>query len=215
LRRGHQFHRPWFAARDQTGVVSAAGDQEIDCRENGMSSDRAEEARKGLFDTVAGKAKEVAGALSGNDELATEGQLQQAGAQERKEANSREALADMDVKQATDELHERTDDLAEGQRQAHAAAAQREQAIAQAGAAAKADAEANAQRQQEVDSRRAEDEADVIARGSAADAARLDAEALNTERHARLLQDDLDNQAAHAEHQAAQLRAENNRLRTE
>jgi uncharacterized protein YjbJ (UPF0337 family) len=44
-----------------------------------VSSDKAEEARKGLFGTMAGKPKEVAGALSGNDELATEGQLQQAG----------------------------------------------------------------------------------------------------------------------------------------
>jgi uncharacterized protein YjbJ (UPF0337 family) len=173
-----------------------------------MSSDRAEEARKGLFDAMAGKAKEVAGALSGNDELATEGQLQQAGAQARKEANSREAVANMDAEQAINELRERTDDLTEDQRQAHAAAGQRERTIAQDGASAKADAEANAQRQQEVDSRHAEDEADVIARASAADAARLDAEALDTERHARHRQDDLDIQAAQAEHRAAQLRAE-------
>jgi uncharacterized protein YjbJ (UPF0337 family) len=64
-----------------------------------MSINRAGEARKGLFNTMAGKAKEVAGALSGNDELATEGQLQQAGAQARKDANSREAIADADAGQ--------------------------------------------------------------------------------------------------------------------
>jgi uncharacterized protein YjbJ (UPF0337 family) len=173
-----------------------------------MSSDKAGEARKGLFDTMAGKAKEVAGALSGNDELATEGQLQQAGAQARKDANSREAVADMDAGQAIAELRERTDDLTEDQRQAHAVAGQREQAIVQAGAAAKADAEVNAQRQQQAESRHAERDADAIARASAADAARLDAEALNAERQAKQRQDDLDSRAAHAEHQAAQLRAE-------
>jgi uncharacterized protein YjbJ (UPF0337 family) len=44
---------------------------------------------------MAGKAIEVASALSGNDELATEGQLQQAGAHARKDANSREAVANV------------------------------------------------------------------------------------------------------------------------
>ena len=142
-----------------------------------MSSDKAAEARKGLVDAMAGKAKEVAGALSGNDELATEGQLQQAGAQARKDANSREAVANADAGRALNELHERTGDLAEDKSRAHAAAGQREQAIVDAEAAATADAETQAQHQQHAGRRRAEDEADAVARASAADAARFDAEA--------------------------------------
>ena len=43
-----------------------------------MSNDKAAEAREGLFDNIAGKAKEVAGAVSGKDGLVEEGQLQQA-----------------------------------------------------------------------------------------------------------------------------------------
>jgi uncharacterized protein YjbJ (UPF0337 family) len=41
------------------------------------------EARKGLFDAVAGKAKEIGGAVADNDELTEEGQLQQAEAAAR------------------------------------------------------------------------------------------------------------------------------------
>jgi len=43
-----------------------------------MSNDKAAEARQGLFDGVKGKAKEMAGAVSGKDDLVEEGQLQQA-----------------------------------------------------------------------------------------------------------------------------------------
>jgi uncharacterized protein YjbJ (UPF0337 family) len=175
-------------------------------REHIVSSDKAAEARKGLFDTVAGKAKEVAGALSGNDELATEGQLQQAVAQARKDANSREAVANADAGQALDELRERTGDLAEDNRRAHTAAGQREQAIVDAGAAAKADAETQAQRQEQAGRRHAEDEADAVARASAADAARIDAEARSAERGAAQRHDHHEAQAADAEHRAAQLR---------
>ena len=58
-----------------------------------MSRHKAEEARKGLFDSVAGKAKEVAGAVIGKDDLVEEGQLQQAGAVHRKAAAAAEAVA--------------------------------------------------------------------------------------------------------------------------
>ena len=34
------------------------------------------EARKGLIDSVKGKAKEIAGAMTGNDSLTAEGQLE-------------------------------------------------------------------------------------------------------------------------------------------
>lgn len=60
----------------------------------------ADEARKGLIDSVKGKAKEIAGALTGNDSLTTEGQLEQSQANERKEADRIEAVADADAAQA-------------------------------------------------------------------------------------------------------------------
>jgi uncharacterized protein YjbJ (UPF0337 family) len=61
---------------------------------------KAAQARKGLIDSVKGKAKEIAGAVTGNDSLTTEGQLEQTQAQQRKEANSVEAVADAEAAQA-------------------------------------------------------------------------------------------------------------------
>ena len=54
---------------------------------------KADQARKGLIDSFKGKAKEIAGAVTGNDSLTAEGQLEQTQAQQRKEANSVEAVA--------------------------------------------------------------------------------------------------------------------------
>src|SRR6195952_1860560 len=62
--------------------------------------DKADEARKGLLDSIKGKAKEIAGAITGNDSLTAEGQLEQTQAKERKEANSVEAVADAEAAQA-------------------------------------------------------------------------------------------------------------------
>jgi uncharacterized protein YjbJ (UPF0337 family) len=67
---------------------------------------KADQARKGLIDSVKGKAKEVAGAVTGNDSLTAEGQLEQAQAEERKEANAVEAVADAEAKQAQAEATE-------------------------------------------------------------------------------------------------------------
>jgi len=61
---------------------------------------KADQARKGLIDSVKGKAKEVVGAVTGNDSLTAEGQLEQTQAAERKEANSAEAVADAESKEA-------------------------------------------------------------------------------------------------------------------
>jgi uncharacterized protein YjbJ (UPF0337 family) len=61
---------------------------------------KADEARKGLMDSVKGKVKEIAGAVTGNDSLTAEGQLEQTQARERKEANSVEAVADAEATQA-------------------------------------------------------------------------------------------------------------------
>jgi uncharacterized protein YjbJ (UPF0337 family) len=65
---------------------------------------RAQDARKGLIDSVKGKAKEIVGAIIKNDSLTTEGQLEQAQARERKEASSAEALADAKARQARVEV---------------------------------------------------------------------------------------------------------------
>jgi uncharacterized protein YjbJ (UPF0337 family) len=62
--------------------------------------DKADQARKGLIDSVKGKAKELVGAVTGNDSLTAEGQLEQTQAQERKAANSVEAVADAEAEQA-------------------------------------------------------------------------------------------------------------------
>lgn len=61
---------------------------------------KADQARKGLIDSVKGKAKEVFGAVTGNESLTAEGQLEQTQAAERKEANSVEAVADAEAEQA-------------------------------------------------------------------------------------------------------------------
>jgi uncharacterized protein YjbJ (UPF0337 family) len=101
----------------------------------------ADEARKGLIDAVKGKAKEIVGAVTGNDSLTAEGQLDQAQAQERREANTVQAVAD-----------------AEGT-QAHAEAADARMAGAQERMAVgtqTATVESSIQRQQEVQKRVAE-----------------------------------------------------------
>ena len=67
---------------------------------------KADEARKGLIDSVKGKAKEIVGALTGNDSLTAEGQLEQTQAKERKDANSVEAVADAEATQAHAEATE-------------------------------------------------------------------------------------------------------------
>src|SRR6478735_7800554 len=65
-----------------------------DGRDAMTEHNKADEARKGLIDSVKGKAKEVAGAVTGNDSLTAEGQLEQAQARDRKVANEIEAVAD-------------------------------------------------------------------------------------------------------------------------
>jgi uncharacterized protein YjbJ (UPF0337 family) len=67
---------------------------------------KADEARKGLIDSVKGKAKEIAGALTRNDSLTAEGQLEQTQANERKEANGMEAVAAAEATQAHAEATE-------------------------------------------------------------------------------------------------------------
>jgi uncharacterized protein YjbJ (UPF0337 family) len=63
-------------------------------------------AGKGLIDSVKGKAKEIAGALTGNESLTAEGRLEQTQAKERKEADGVEAVADAEAGQAHAEAAE-------------------------------------------------------------------------------------------------------------
>ena len=53
-----------------------------------------------MIDSVKGRAKEIAGAVTVNDSLTSEGQLEQTQAKERKEANNVEAVADAEAAQA-------------------------------------------------------------------------------------------------------------------
>ncbi len=69
-------------------------------------NDKAGQAREGLLNSVKGKAKEVAGAVIGNDSLTKEGQLDQAQARERKEANITEAVAEAELDETREDLVE-------------------------------------------------------------------------------------------------------------
>lgn len=51
-----------------------------------MTDDNAAQTRKSFMDSVKGKAKEVAGAVTGNDSLTAQGQLEQTEAKERRQA---------------------------------------------------------------------------------------------------------------------------------
>src|SRR5512141_599865 len=80
---------------------------------NCMTNDKAGEAREGLLDSVAGKAKEVAGAVSGKDDLVEEGQLQQAEARKRRAAVADDAIADAKREEAAQEMRESSREAAE------------------------------------------------------------------------------------------------------
>src|SRR4051794_3426214 len=90
---------------------------------------KADQARKGLVDTVKGKAKEVAGAVTGNDSLTAEGQLEQTQAHDRKEANSVEAVADAEAQQARAEAAESQREGAQERAAVNAEAAVAEQTV--------------------------------------------------------------------------------------
>jgi uncharacterized protein YjbJ (UPF0337 family) len=87
------------------------------------NKDHASEARKGLIDSVKGKAKEVVGAVTGNDSLTAEGQLEQEQARERKEANTVDAIADAEAQEARQQA---ADAVKEGLQERRSVAAQTE-----------------------------------------------------------------------------------------
>jgi len=117
-----------------------------------MSDDIAGEARTGLLKNIAGKAKEMVGAVTGNDSLVAEGRLNQAEAERRKEAAADEALARAEAEEAVGEL----DEIAEQTEEQKAAillrtrqqVAQRDAAAAAAVAGIRAQTEAEKEREQ-------------------------------------------------------------------
>ncbi|MCW2693655.1 MAG: ral stress protein CsbD, partial [Mycobacterium sp.] len=87
-----------------------------------MSDGTADEARKSLGARIAGKAKELAGAVTGNNALAAEGQLQQAEAAARREASAQQAVAQAEAAEAAQQLAEEQQQAGRERRAAEAAA---------------------------------------------------------------------------------------------
>src|SRR3954453_717244 len=173
-----------------------------------MSNDRAAEAREGLFDNVAGKAKEVAGAVSGRDDLVEEGQLQQAEARNRKDAVADEAVAAAKQQEAAQEIRETSREAAEQKTAAHAEAAQEESVVARQREAEHANAARDAERQEAAGREAAEQRADALAASRQREAQAIAADASSTEQQAATEQLRLEQEAVDAEQQAARLRAQ-------
>lgn len=118
-----------------------------------MSGDDARSARQNLLDTAVGKAKEVTGALLGNDSLTREGKLRQAEARANDEADTTDAVAEVRGERAAEEI-------TDAQRRAR----DQRQAAAQRSGEAEQAAEAERRREHE----RAEQVADSQERSGAA-----------------------------------------------
>ncbi len=103
--------------------------------------EKAGEARKAMVDSVKGKAKEIAGAVTGNDSLTAEGQLEQTEAKERRDAAKAEAQADAEAAQAMSLADDAKRKGSEGRLEAGADAAAVIQRVRGEEAAAKSAAE--------------------------------------------------------------------------
>ena len=173
-----------------------------------MSRHKAAEARKGLFDSVAGKAKEVAGAVIGKDDLVEEGQLQQAGADHRKAAAAAEAVADAKRDQATQTMLETSHEVAQRKLVARAEAERQEALIEQERDREHAVAARDAEVQEAADRAAAERRSDELAESGLHDAEAMATDATTTEQHAAAEKRRVERDADAAARQAAQLRAE-------
>ncbi len=173
-----------------------------------MTNDKADQAREGLLDSVAGKAKEVVGAVAGKDDLVEEGQLQQAEASNRREAVAEEAIADVKRADATEELREANRE-ATGQKAAAAAQAQREEsAVEHQRAAERTEAERAAEEKEALGREAAEKHGADVAETRLREAESLEKDASSTEQDAEVERRRLQREAAVTDHQAAQLRAD-------
>ncbi|GAA4535990.1 CsbD family protein [Mycobacterium paraffinicum] len=130
---------------------------------------KADEARRGLIDSVKGKAKEVFGAVTGNESLTAEGQLEQTQAHERKEANAVEAVAEAQAKQAQDAAAEARVQGAQERVAANAQAVAAEESIDAQEAAQKRAAEQAARQRATAEKTQAELDAQRAAQRAKAD----------------------------------------------
>jgi uncharacterized protein YjbJ (UPF0337 family) len=173
-----------------------------------MSENKASEAREGLFDSAAGKVKEVAGAVSGKDDLVEEGQLQQAEAAHRKSAVADDAIADAKRAEAEQELREANREAAQAKGSARDQAQAEESAVERQRQREHAVAAQNAHHQEATDRTAAERHADQLAESRLRDAEAIAADATSTEQLAANEQLRLEREAAAADQEAARLRAE-------
>jgi len=109
--------------------------------------EKAGEARKAMVDSVKGKAKEVAGAVTGNDSLTAQGQLEQAEAKERRDAATSDAQADAQAGEAMSLADDAKREGSEGRLAAGADAAAIIQRVRGEQAAAKSAADAAGHRE--------------------------------------------------------------------
>jgi len=172
------------------------------------SNDKAAEARVGLLGSIAGKAKEVAGAMTGKDDLVEEGQLQQAEARTRKAALVDEAVADAKLSKAAQERDETSRETGEQTRAAGDQAERETSAVEQQRASEHAAADQDAERQEATNRTAARETADKLAASRLREADVLATEAAEIERQAAADKLRLEREAAAADQQAAQLRAQ-------
>jgi uncharacterized protein YjbJ (UPF0337 family) len=118
----------------------------------------------GLFEKVAGKAKEAVGSLIGNDDLASEGRLQQTKAEKAAEAERLAAQAEQADEQAEVAAAAETNRIEQQRVNGELAERERLQQIERDKTAAQAEVERNAQRREAVIERQAEAEEAVIER---------------------------------------------------
>ena len=169
-------------------------------------SGKADETRKGLIDAVKGKVKEVVGAVTGNDSLTAEGQLQQTEAQQRKEASRLEAVADAEAAKAQAEAAEAKAEGAAERIAVHAEAVAKETEIRADQAAQKRSAEQAAH--QDLAKERAQAERDAGRNVEQAKAQeRLEVRAASEE------VEDVHDDHQHAVRESAVARAEADRIR--
>jgi len=173
-----------------------------------MGNDKASESREGLFDSVTGKAKEVAGAVSGKDDLVEEGQLQQTEAANRKAAVAEDAIADAKREEAAQELGEANREAAEDRGAAREQAQRQESVVEQQREGEHAVAAKDADQQEAAGRAAAEQQAGQLAESRLREAEAMTTDATATEEHATEEQLRLQREAAAADQEAARLRAE-------
>jgi hypothetical protein len=171
------------------------------------SEDTSDEARKGLFDSVAGKAKEVA-RCAHRQGRPDQGGPAAAGARARREANSQEAIADAHAQQAAEELRRERQRATKERRAATAESRDQQQAVQQTAAAERANAEFGAQKQEHAGRAQARTEATHDVRETVAEAQSIRSVAEATERDGQREGERLVSDADAEDRRAAELRAE-------